>query len=192
MKYIDRLKKAELESIELNLDSRLDLKVPITGDKIKTFNDFCNQALIKMLLDVFGPGDWSQQCLNVAPQAFAILQHHGVPCELVYGEVRIGGTNEFDTTLSGLKKELSNGSSETGMAIHVWINIGKDYIIDPTISARINKHYDSNCPQNIIFCGKASKLKKDKLEYLPMLSGVKFLDITCGIPLEYKSREQSV
>lgn len=186
MNYKERLKIAEKISNDLDLNPKLNFKDPITGDKIQVFNEFCSKALISMLIERFGEGDWGQQCLNVVPQTFAILQHHQVPCELVYGEVKIGGVCEFDTTLEGLKNELKNGNSDSGFAVHVWINIGKDYIIDPTISSRIHKYYDGNCPQNVIFNGKASAFKKQKIEYIPMLAGVKFVDITCGIPLDYR------
>jgi hypothetical protein len=192
MNYRDRLKIVEKESQKLGLVPKLDLKMPMTADKVQVFSQFCQNALPHMLIERFGNGDWGQQCLNVASQAFAILQHYKVPCELIYGEVKIGGVNEFETTLSGLKSELSNGYSESGMAIHVWINIGKDYIIDPTISSRIHKYYDSTCPQNIIFSGLANSLKKkNKLEYIPMLAGAKYLELTCDIPLDYQSVEQT-
>jgi hypothetical protein len=192
MNYIERLKVAETESIKLALCPKLDFKTLIPDEKLSQLNAFCSEDLINLLLGQFGPGDWSQQCLNVAPQTFAILQHYNIPCELVYGEVIIAGVKQFKTTITGLKKELNVGESDTGMAIHVWINIGNNYIIDPTISAWCKKHHDSNCPQNVIFNGNDVLMREQGIEYVPMLVGTKFLDITCGIPLEYKSREQSV
>ncbi len=189
MNYIDRLKIAEKESLSLGLEPRLDLKSPSTGESIKVHSDFCSKALIHMLVERFGAGDWGQQCLNVAAKTFALLQHYQVPCELVYGEVKINGTNEFDTKIEGLKAELENGLSTGGFAVHVWINIGKDYIIDPTISSRIHKYYDKNCSQNMIINGKSNTLKKQRLEYIPMLVGAKFLDVTCGIPLQYQPQQ---
>ena len=191
MKYSELIKIAEKESIKLGLEPRLELSSPSTGEKIKLFDNFCDSALIHMLIERFDHGYWGQQCLNVCAQAFASLQHYTAPCELVFGEVNINGTNEFDTTLEGLKSELALGEQNTGMQIHVWLNIGKDYIIDPTISSRINKYYDSSFPMNKIIRGKANSLeKKMKLKYKPMLVGAKYLELTCAIPLTYNSAEQ--
>ncbi len=191
MKYSELIKIAEKESISLGLAPRLELASPSTGEKIKIFDNFCDTALIQILIERFDYGYWGQQCLNVCAQAFATLQYYTAPCELVFGEVNINGTNEFDVTLEGLKSELALGEQQTGLQIHVWLNIGKDYIIDPTISSRINKYYDPNFPINKIIRGKANSLeKKMKLKYTPILVGAKYLDITCGIPLTYNSQEQ--
>jgi len=190
MNYKEKLKKVETLSLDLGLNPNLDLKLPITGDKIQLFKDFCSKALIKMLIERFGKGDWGQQSIEVIAQTFDILQKHKVPSELVYGEVKVNGVNEFGTTTEALKKELTNGLSESTFPMHIWINIGKDYIIDPTLSSRLHKRHDSNCSQNMIFTGKSNTLKKQKLEYIPMLAGAKYLDITKGIPLTYQANEQ--
>ena len=192
MNYKDRLKTVQKSSQELGLDPKLDFKDPITGAKIQLFSDFCAKALIKMLTENFGSGDWGTQRFHVASKTFSLLQQHQVPCELVYGEVKIAGINAFETTMEGLKNALNKEQTASDVAMHVWINIGKDYIIDPTISFRINKYYDSKCPRNMIFNGKSNTLKKQqKLDYIPMLVGAKFLDEACGISLEYKTPTQT-
>lgn len=192
MNYKDRLKTAEKISHELGLNPKFDFKDPITGEKIKLFKDFCSKALIKMLIERFGKGNWNKQFLNIAPQVFAILQKHQVPCELVYGQVKIRGNEQFNISVDTLKEKLNGEEDKSGLAMHVWINVGKDYIIDPTISSRIHKYYDRKCPQNTIFNGKPNTLKKQKIEYIPMLAGAKYLDITCNIPLVYQAKSQMV
>lgn len=120
--------------------------------------------------------------MNISYQALAILRHLEIACELVYGEVIINGCREFDTTLEGLKSELDGYDQELAMNVHVWINVGNRFVIDPTISARINEHYDQNFPQHKIIYGTADKLLKNmKLNYEPMLTGVKFLERTCDL-----------
>jgi hypothetical protein len=184
--YKDKLKIVEKNSINLGLLPHLDLRTPSTAEKIWLMEKICSGNLQDMLVQRYAPGYWGQQCLNVTSQSFAILQSLDIPCELVFGEVNINGTNEFDTTLEGLMSEYEKGYSGTAFAVHVWLNIGKDYIVDPTISSRIHKYYDKNFPQNKVINGTANKLdKKMKLKYIPMLAGVKYLEKTCGIPLEY-------
>ena len=117
-----------------------------------------------------------------------MLQHIGVDCELVFGEVSIAGTGEFDTTLPGLLGELDQ-PNEGGFAIHVWVQVGKDFIIDPTVAARINKYYSNNYPPHSVTAGTSKKLLKElKLDYQPMLMGAKYLTKTCGTPLNYNPK----
>ncbi|MGF1767343.1 hypothetical protein L4D06_08145 [Enterovibrio makurazakiensis] len=187
MTYRDAIKLVEKRSLELGLDPQLGLKIPIDDEKITLLQQVCCNHLIQTLLHRYQPGDWGQQCLNIAAQTFAIFQHWEIPCELVFGEVNINGTDEYGTTLEGLLAEYKHGYTENAFAIHVWVNIGKDYIIDPTISSRINKYYDPNCPQNLVINGTAKTLDRTmRLKYKPILAGVKYLERTCDIPLEYK------
>lgn len=186
MTYRNKIKLVEKRSLELGLDPRLDFKLQITTKNIATLQGMCERDIIQFLFTHFPAGYWGTQCLNIVPQTFAYLQYLQIPCELIFGEVNINGTDEFDTTLEGLITEYMKGYSGTGFAVHVWINVGKDYIIDPTISSRLNKYYNPNFPQNKVINGKASNLeKKMKLRYEPMLAGIKYLDVTCKIPLEY-------
>jgi len=167
------------------LEPKLNYKKAITGVLTQNLSNLCQNELVPFLLQRFGNGYWGQQCLNIAPQTFMILQHSGIDCELVYGEVSINGTDEFDTDYDELVKELVNPGN-AGFAIHVWIQIGKDFIIDPTVAARINKYYSEQFPPHQIVLGKSKKLLKDlKLDYKPMLAGAKYVTRTCSIPLEY-------
>lgn len=191
MNYKDRLKVVEKESQQLGLNPKLDFKDPITADKIKLFSDFCEKALIKMLIERFGKGDWSRQSLAVTSQTFEILQKHKVPCELIYGEVKINDGAAYGTNPEELKKLLQSTDSDISSPIHAWINVGKDYIIDPTISSLIHKRYNKKRTQNSIYNGKFNALKKQKLEYIPMLVGAKYLDVTRGITLSYQAETQT-
>jgi len=192
MSYKEELSKAEKKSLELNLSPRLSNNFPITDDFKSSLDGFCNEHLLGHLMGMFGQGYWGTQCLNIAPQLFVMLQHHNIPCELVYGEVNINGTDEFDTTLEGLIHELKSSSFDSPFAVHVWISVGDDIIIDPTVSSRIHRYYSNDVPQNYIICGSSDSLKKEwMLDYKPMLVGAKYINVTCGIPLEYVSEHQS-
>lgn len=183
--YKNQSAVAFTKSLNLGLAPKLDFKKPVTGQLVKDIIAMCNGEIFPFLLNRFGNGYWGQQCLNIAPQVFMMLQHIGLNCELVFGEVSIAGTGEFDTTLSVLLNELE-APNEGGFAIHVWIQVGKDFIIDPTVAARINKYYSSNFPPHSIIAGASKKLLKElQLDYQPMLMGAEYLTKTCGIPLGY-------
>jgi hypothetical protein len=183
--YKELSKLAYERSITLDLVPRSVINNPITGALIKELNQFCDSQVLPFLLQRFGTDYWGNSCLNLAAQTFYMLQHIGINCELVYGEVNINGVKEFDTTIAGLVDELKE-PREGGLAIHVWVQVGKDFIIDPTISARINKYYNPDYPPHLIVNGLSKKLfKENRLDYEPMLMGAKYLTTTCGIPLEY-------
>jgi hypothetical protein len=174
-------------SEEAGLEPKLNFKKAITEELTKGLDDLCCNQLGLFLLEQFGDGYWGNECLNIAPQMFAALQHLGFDCDLVYGEVAINGTDEFDTTLTGLLEEFKS-PKDGAFAIHVWLQIGKDLIVDPTIAARINKYYSSQYPPHKIIVGKSKKLLKElRLDYKPMLIGAKFVTKTCGIPLYYNA-----
>ncbi|QNH01928.1 hypothetical protein [Pseudomonas sediminis] len=189
MDYKQRIEFAEKISKEIGIAPLIHKNTPMDAHSLTIFDSFCSTILMQALLERFKPGYWGSQCMNIAPQAFAILQHYGFPCELTYGEVNINGTNEFDTEINHLKQEWANGKSDTDLCIHVWLTIGKDYIVDPTISSRIQKYYDRSFAQNLTITGRANILQKRyRLKYLPMLVGAKYLERIAGIPLEYSVR----
>ncbi|MDN3685530.1 hypothetical protein QW180_26145 [Vibrio sinaloensis] len=101
--------------------------------------------------------------MNVSAQLFAILQHYNIPCELTYGDVHLGEKGEYAVSKSILVDEWHEVSDKEGLPIHVWITIGKDFIIDPTISSRIHTDYDSSVPLNHLLVAEAQPLKKMKL-----------------------------
>ncbi|GHZ65947.1 hypothetical protein VCSRO126_3391 [Vibrio cholerae] len=182
--YEELGRSAYLYSKQLGLEPRVNFEKVIESGFIGALENLCDNQILNFLLKQFGSGYWGTQCLNIAPQVFALLHHLNIDCELVYGEVEINGTDEFDTTLSGLENELKE-PGEAGFAIHVWIQIGKNLIIDPTIAARLNKYYDPNFPPHQTIIGLSEKLSTDKLIYKPMLMGAKYMLKTCGVPLQY-------
>jgi hypothetical protein len=186
--YKQKSLDAFTKSLNLDLEPRLDFKKPVTGELTKNLLAFCQDEIEPFLLNTFGNGYWGLECLNIGPQTFLMLQHIGIDCELVYGEVSVSGTGEFDTTLPGLLGELDK-PNEGGFAIHVWVQVGKDFIIDPTVAARINKYYSNDYPPHNVIAGTSKKLLKElKLDYQPMLMGAKYLTKTCGIPLNYNPK----
>ncbi|WP_233962531.1 hypothetical protein [Shewanella indica] len=188
--YINESKSAFDESIKLGLSPRIEFN-ELPHDFIDQAKGFCDTQLLPFLAAKHPNDYWGEQCLNLVAQTFAILQYQNIDCEIVMGEVIINGTPEFDTTLSGLKEEFDRGISDQPFCIHVWVQIGENFIIDPSICARLKKYYIPSFPVPSIVKGKSDELLEElRLDYKPMLVGAKYLTKTCGIPLSYS--EQSI
>ncbi|MEH0761975.1 hypothetical protein H4F20_20130 [Vibrio sp. 16] len=191
MNYLEQFEQAIVKSKQLGIDPKISEEFPINRNNVDLFRDLADNQLIHMLVDIFGLGDWGNNCMNVSAQLFTILQHYNIPCELTYGDVFIGKTQEYDVSISGLINEWESVSTQKSLAIHVWVTVGKDYIIDPTICSRIHKYYDSKCPQNHVFWGEAEPIKEQMgIVHRPLLVGKNYLERIAEIPLEYKSLEQ--
>lgn len=186
MSYQEKIEVAEKMSQELGLAPRINPLDVIDAKNIQILDDICNETLPDMIAEDFYDQDWSVQCMNIVPLLFTILQQHKIPCELTYGEVKVANIPEFNTSLQGLKAEWEKGVSQDAIAIHVWITIGKDYIIDPTISSRIFKPFSAQ-HKNVIVSGKADHLlESQQLEYIPILLGAKYIERICDISLSYQ------
>ncbi|MDC5857421.1 hypothetical protein [Vibrio europaeus] len=193
MKYINYLEQANDLALGLGFNLNLNESTPVTGKQSQNYRSLCNDELLHSLINKFGLGYWSNSCMAFSSHVFEYLQKKGIPCNLVYGEVIINGTYEFDTTVDGLISEFNKGYSNSSMKIHVWIAVGKDYIIDPTIAARVSEYYDKGLSPHQIISGKASSLhKKMRLEYIPMLSGPEFIERVCNLKLNYTSAKEFV
>ncbi|HHF3026163.1 TPA: hypothetical protein ACPJ0Z_004464 [Vibrio diabolicus] len=167
------------KSKEIGLEPNLNFKTVVNGIFSKNMLGLCQYEIRPFLIQHFGSSSWALQCLNIAPQVFAMLRHLGIDCELVFGEVKVAGESQFSASLQGLLNEL-NSPEKKEFAVHAWVQIGKDYIIDPTIASQLHRYYSPHIDPTQIFAGKAKKLTRDaKLEYQPMLMGEKFLDLTC-------------
>lgn len=166
------------KSKELGLEPKLDFNNPITTDKIEELKELCNQEIIHSLINLFGRGYWGTSCLGITSRTMQILKNFGIDCELVYGDVNINGTDEYDTTLDGLMSELNNpGRGE--FQVHTWIQVGENLIIDPTVAARLNKYYSPEFPSHYVVVGKSNELLNNyRLDYRPMLLGENYLDKT--------------
>lgn len=186
--FVQAMNMAFAESNKLGLTPSIDLNVALNKSDETVLTRWCLAELLPFLADKHPHDYWGEQCINLTAQTFALLQALDVECEIVMGEVNINGTDEFDTTLSGLKDEFAKGISNDPLAIHVWIQLGNNFVIDPSICARLRKYYMPTFPVPHIVTGFVSDLfNMLKLEYKPMLVGAKYITETCGIPLEYSS-----
>jgi hypothetical protein len=180
--YSKELMQSVREGIKLGLDStRLDQMQP-SEQEISEITALCKGSIHELLLRKHSGQYWGDQCLNLASQAYLCLKYKGYDCDIVFGDVRVGGvTYEFDTTLEGLRKEYKKGTGQGGMEIHAWVAVGDKLVIDYSMAARLNHFYDKNVDPLMPFICSPEELKRLKLEYIPMLTGAQFLTVTCGI-----------
>ncbi|HGS5851982.1 TPA: hypothetical protein ACMD2S_004539 [Vibrio parahaemolyticus] len=191
MTYEEKFDIAVSTSNELGISPRIVEKFPIDERNVDFFRNLVEHNLLGMLIERFGVGDWGNQCMNVSAQLFTILQHYNIPCELTYGDVHLGEKGEYAVSKSILVDEWHEVSDKEGLPIHVWITIGKDFIIDPTISSRIHTDYDSSGPLNHLLVAEAQPLKNETgIVYTPFLVGKNYLEKIADIPLDYISQMQ--
>lgn len=182
MNYIEKLKLSEERSNELGIGSRVPFDFSLMEEDVINYREASNTDLLRLLIRECGKGYWSNSCIPLAVHSFCYFKGKGIPCELVFGEVIINGCHEYDTTLEELVSEWERGYSMGVMNIHVWLNIGNNLIVDPAIASRISEHYCNTLEPYQVIVGEPAQLEEQlRLQYLPILSGAKFLERTNGI-----------
>ncbi|WP_186072260.1 hypothetical protein [Burkholderia gladioli] len=145
-----------------------DDALAIAGDLTSDFSEFLHRLL---------PGYWGSSCQTLSTQLFAALNSNGIAADIVIGNVIINGTDEFETTLDVLMAEVcATDEIEGHQAIHAWVSLGDDTIIDAALPSRLVKHYRAP-PEigNVIFVERASFLSEHyRLRYQPLLVGTEF------------------
>jgi len=151
---------------------------------IEQVNYFLNTewapAIQEMIPDL--PSYWGDQCQLLACHIVGYLEVFlGIPAEILVGEVSINGTLEYDTNLTVLKKEYFDEEFLTdAQALHVWVSIGSDVIIDAAIADRLSRYYQ--IPRNsmpTVMVGRAADFLSSGFNfsaaYQPMIYGRDFL-----------------
>ena len=96
------------------------------------------------MLDIKLPSYWGNSCQTLATHFFGFLNSRGIPADIVIGNVIINGTDEFETTLEYLQKEVSVSEPLTEhQTVHAWVSLGDDTIIDAALPPRLVKHYNA-------------------------------------------------
>ncbi|EKA7382598.1 hypothetical protein OL309_002379 [Vibrio parahaemolyticus] len=106
--YKDQSLIAFEKSKEIGLEPNLNFKTVVNGIFSQNMLGLCQHEIRPFLIQRFGSSSWALQCLNVAPQVFAILKHLKIDCELVFGEVKVSGKPQFSASLQGLLNELDS------------------------------------------------------------------------------------
>lgn len=175
--YRRQLSNAILESRKLGFirDPIISEQRSISDNTLRISHDLVTD--LSANLDYVLPGYWGNLCQTLSTNIFAYLNHQGIEANIVLGNVIINGTDEFEATLESLREEVLAAAPLTGhQAVHAWISLGDDTIIDAALPPRLVKHYNAP-PQfnDMIFIGRASEMSfKYKLRYQPILVGTEF------------------
>ncbi|MCF5054563.1 hypothetical protein GIW50_14160 [Pseudomonas syringae] len=177
--YLSLMKSALENSLDFNFDNkpRISITEKIDQELLEFIAVKIEQNLIPHLLRIH-PTYWGNSCQLLSSHIFAYLASKGIDAEIVYGEVEINGTLEFDTTLQGLKREFhSDPPLAGGQALHAWVSLGGDIIIDAAIPDRMIKLYQLPSERLPLFLiGRASELSRTfRTRYQPLLVGTDFL-----------------
>lgn len=129
------------------------------------------------LLDRVVPGYWGNSCQTLSTNIFAHLNNQGIPANIVLGNVIINGTDEFETTLECLQKEVQATEHLQGeQQVHAWISLGGDAIVDAALPPRLARHY--RAPEHfndMMFIGRAAEMvARYNIHYQPILVGTEF------------------
>lgn len=175
--YREQLSNAILESRKLgfNRASLISEQTPISNDTLRITSVLMNE--LSAFFDTILPGYWGNSCQTLSTNIFAHLNSRGIAADIVLGNVLIHGTDEFETTLDSLQKEVRDTEPLRGhQAVHAWISLGDDTIIDAAIPPRLAKYYKAPPHFNdMIFIGRASEFSsRHKLRYQPILVGTEF------------------
>ena len=145
-----------------------DSALSITRDLVTKFTE---------ILDLILPSYWGNSCQTLSANIFAHLNSQDIAANIIIGNVIINGTDEFETTLESLQAEVRATEPLIGhQAVHAWVSLGDDTIVDAALPPRLAKHYKAPSSFNdLILIGRASKMSsRYKLRYQPILVGTEF------------------
>lgn len=179
--YREQLSTAILESRKLGFtrDPLISEQTSVSDDTLGITRDLMNG--ISGIFDYILPGYWGNSCQTLSAYIFAHMNHQGIEANIILGNVIINGTDEFEATLESLRAEVHTAEPLAGhQAVHAWVSLGDDTIIDAALPPRLVKHY--NAPphfNDMILIGRASEMSaRFKLRYQPILVGTEFFSRT--------------
>lgn len=175
--YRKQLADAILESQNLgfNRPALISHQAIIPNDTLRITTQLMTE--LSEFLGMIVPGYWGNSCQTLSTNIFAHLNNRGIPANIVLGNVIIQGNDEFETTLESLQREVRATEPLAGhQAVHAWISLGDDTIIDAALPPRLVKHYMAPPHfDDMILIGRASEFSvRYMLRYQPMLVGTEF------------------
>lgn len=175
--YLKRLSKAFLESNKLGFTRPpiISATAHVPNDVLSATNELLNE--FSNFLNIIVPGYWGNSCQTLSTNIFAHLNNHGIPANIIIGNVIVKGADEFETTLKSLQDEfLATERLQGNQRLHAWISLGGDTIVDAALPPRLVENYEA--PQKLkdmIFILRAGAINaRHKIEYQPLLVGTEF------------------
>jgi hypothetical protein len=117
-------------------------------------------------------------CSGMATSLYFFLQAHGIPCNVVIGDMKVFNDLEYNTSYEYLCEILDGKEHET-IKYHVWVVIENFWIVDPTFRLKESEKDqfiagELNSGVSIFDIERVP----DGLEYIPMLVGMELLTAT--------------
>ena len=192
--YLNQFTEAIKKSKSLNFrDPFVNETNVIPDNTLREVSKFSNE--FSAILDRMLPTYWGNSCQALSTQFFAHLNARGIPAEIVIGNVIIHGTDEFDTTIENLVEDFNCPDETKPQALHAWISLGGDTLLDAALAPRLVKYYGAP-PQfnDMILIGRAKEMfSRYYLRYEPMLVGSDYFAKTNPPdPMEYLERIKSI
>lgn len=129
-------------------------------------------------------GYWGDRCIDISANIYVFLRKHGIPCEIIFGDIEIDEVRKYGVKVEPLIEEHRKEKREGAQIIHAWITIGDDIIIDGSLFDMTVS--DLNWPMNWnsrIVVTRASEIYLMKqIQYIPMFLGAGFLSSTNVFP----------
>jgi hypothetical protein len=166
---------AEAKNLGFTRPSRISEKTTIQDKALSLTNELISD--LSSNLSMLVPGYWGNSCQTLSTHIFAALNNNGVPAEIVLGTVFVDECDIFETTLDDLQKEVRAMNPLTGdQAVHAWVTLGDDTIIDAALFPRLVKNHDAPTHlQDRIIIGRAAEMVfRHNLRYEPLLVGSEF------------------
>lgn len=146
---------------------------------ISEINKLVNGELFDVIDQMFSTHPYiGNMCLPLSSVVYMFMKAKGYNVEMVFGNVNINNSSEFDTTNESLKREYLNRSKTGELDVHAWVGLGDNIIIDFGLPERLQKNY--NYPRNLLYCVGTAKFFENSLKvaYQPMLIGTDFFKQT--------------
>lgn len=153
-------------------------------DELQSLQMIVKNGLIPWLInelwsgytEVKRPGD----CLNAAHFSCAWFRMHGMPAEVVVGNIKSPYGDIYHPTKNTLKREYQSPGKEGVFEGHAWVTLGGDIIIDATFNQYLHKHYNVPVTDIDAFVLTATQLYDDyRITYHPMIVGDDFIEKMC-------------
>ncbi|TOO25730.1 hypothetical protein, partial [Vibrio parahaemolyticus] len=64
MNYLEQFEQAIAKSKQIGIDPKISEEFPINRNNVDLFRDLVDNQLIHKLVDIFGLGDWGNNCMN--------------------------------------------------------------------------------------------------------------------------------
>lgn len=175
--YRDMLSKAIAESAKLGFTrpAIISPEENIDDSALRATSELLNQ--LSVFLDRIIPGYWGNSCQTLSSNIFAHLNNQGIAANIVLGNVWVGATDEFETTLESLQEEVRATEHLQGeQKVHAWISVGGDTIVDAALPPRLVRHYKAPEHFNdMMFIGRAAEMvARFNIKYQPILVGTEF------------------